>query len=562
MTGCRLRRHKIGMLAVVAAIVFTAASSTTASARAQAHHLSWPTLYRVAHSSVRGLAGRRSLRDRALSPRARESIVGGGQIAITQAPWQVFVEAVIPISKTEDLVLLCGGSIIDETHVVTAGHCMFDPETGAKVPAEDVLVVAGTSNFEVAEPEEQAIEVESIRVHPDFDYSSGAGAPDDVAVLALDKPLAFDSSTQPIGLVAAGATPGEGAQVNLTGFGRETPNGKSEGPLHSLAMTVGFSRPCGGEYDAVFLCASATTGSGCSGDSGSGLTEGPAPTLVGVMDIVEIVSGESCRDGADNGFVNIAAPEIRDFIEGSETPPLAPRGGGAVIRAVTEAGHLMTCEAGSWSGSPTFAYAFVNSANQQTLQSGPSSTYQLTNADVGRTIYCQVSATNAGGTGLGRTPALSAVKASSSPPSSASTMGSIPPVQILPTPSFPSTITLGGSDLITAANGSTAIKLECEGERSCSGQLTLQAQQSAKKKRGRRASHTVTIAHVDFSIPAGQTTDVKLRLNGVGLALLKAARGKLAANLRIAQTGSGETETTKVHLIETVRRTQRHRRKP
>jgi len=155
------------ILAAVAAITLTAASSATASARAR--HLSWPTIYRVVHNSVRGPGGRRTVRDRALSLRARESIVGGSQIAITQAPWQVFVVAAIPISGTEYLILLCGGSIINETHVVTAGHCMFDPETDTRVPAEDVLVVAGTSNFEVAEPEVQAIEIECIRVHPYFE---------------------------------------------------------------------------------------------------------------------------------------------------------------------------------------------------------------------------------------------------------------------------------------------------------------------------------------------------------------------------------------------------------
>jgi Trypsin len=542
------------MLAVVAAIALMAVSNATASARSS--HLHWPMVYRVHHESVRGPGRWRIVHSGALSWRARESIVGGSQIAIAQAPWQVFVVTLIPLGKEEGLELLCGGSVIDETHVVTAGHCMFNPETGSRVPPEDVLIVAGTSDFARSETGEQQAEVAAVRVHPYFEYALGAGAPDDVAVLDLFKPLTFNSLAQPIGLVAPGDAPAEGAQVNLTGFGQETPTSSPEGLLHSIGMTIGYSRPCGGGADAVFLCASASAGSGCHGDSGSGLTEGSTPMLVGVMDTVEVVSGESCSSGSNNGFVNVAAPEIRDFIEGSETPPRAPRGGGAVIRAVTEAGHVMTCEAGSWSGSPTFAYTFVDSANHETLQSGWSSTYQLTATDVGRTIYCQVSATNPGGTGFGRTPALSAIKASFSPPSSTSTTGSTPPVQILPTPSFPSTTLLIGTELITTASGSVTIKLECEGEQSCSGQLALEAQQSVKEKHGKKASHRVAIGHADFSIAAGQTIDVKLRLGDVGLALLRAAHGKLLANLRIAQTSPGETETKKVRLVETIRRAQ------
>ncbi len=428
---------------------------------------------------------------------------------------------------------------------------MFDPETNTRVPAEDVLVVAGTSNIEVAEPEEQQIETEDIRVHPYFEYSTGAGAPDDIAVLTLSEHLKFDSSVQPISLAAA--APGEDAQVNLTGFGRESPSVKAEGPLHSLGMTVGFSRPCGGEADAVFVCASSAGGSGCAGDSGSGLTSGSIATLVGVMDTDQLVGGESCLPGSNNGFVNIAAPEIRDFIEGSETPPRAPRGGGAVIRAVPEVGHAMTCEPGSWTGSPTFVYTFVNSANQQTLQSGPGQTYQLTAVDVGRAIYCQVSASNSGGTGVGRTPALSAIKASpSSPPVPAPS--EVAPAETLPTPSFPSVLLLGSANLTAQSEGLVTIKLMCEGEQPCRGELTLEVGQSSKKKHGKRATHFVVIGHSSFSLLAEGTGDVKSKLNKLGLTLLREAHGRLTARLRIAQSSGGETEIKTVHLDEVVPR--------
>jgi hypothetical protein len=475
------------------------------------------------------------------------AIVGGSQIAIAQAPWQVFVVSEIPIEKGV-LLLLCGGSILDETHIVTAGHCMFDPETGTRVPSADISVVAGTSDFARPETGEQEVEVSAVRVHPDFDYATGPGAPDDVAVLELAKPLVFGTLVWPISLVAAGDQPGEGTQVNLTGFGLEAPAGEPEGPLHSIGMTIGYSKPCGGDADAVLLCASAPGGSGCNGDSGSALTEGATPVLVGVMDTVAVSSGESCRAGAQNGFVNVAAPEIRDFLEGSETPPMAPRGGGAIIRAVTEVGHLMTCEPGAWSGSPTFTYAFVNSANGQILQTGLSPTYPLTSADVGRTIYCQVSASNAGGTGIGRTPALSAIKAAAAPPTQGSGEVNTP---ALSTPSLPSTITLNGANLVTQNSGLVTIELTCAGEESCTGELTLEAKRSIKKRHGKKTIHAVTIGHVQFSIPAEEIGHIKLRLNGLGMALLSGAHGKLAAQLRIAQTSPGETETTAVHLIET-----------
>jgi hypothetical protein len=565
------------MLVTAAAIGLTIVTSSLASVPV-GHH-GWRVAYRVLHRSDSPTLRRRVVRAGTLS-RARASIVGGSQIAITQAPWQTLVVALIPKPEEKVLVLLCGGSVIGETRIVTAGHCVFDPTTGSRVPAEDMLVIAGTADFAQPEPGEQELKVASVRVHPDFEYALGAGASDDVAVLALAAPLTFNALVQPIGLVAAGAAPEEGEHVNLTGFGRETPTGSSEGPLHSIGMTVGFSRPCGGEADAVFLCASASGGSGCSGDSGSGLTGGSIPMLVGVMDTVEIISGEPCPANSSNGFVNIAAPEINDFIEGSETPPVAPRGGGAIVRAVTEVGRVATCEPGSWTGSPTFMYSFVNSASGQTLQSGSSATYQLTTADVGRTIYCQVYASNAGGTGVGRTISLRAIEAPPtpqpplpppfSPPSPGSPAAPVTPQlsgegakseeQVLPTPSFASILSLTGSNLAVQRNGSVAIKLGCEGEESCSGELTLQAEQTTANKHSKKRSRTVIVGRVGFSIAPAETMTVTLRLNGLGLSVLRAAHGRLTARLEIAQTTADSAETHTVHLIEAISRGQSKRK--
>lgn len=260
-----------------------------------------------------------------------------------------------------------------------------------------------------------------------------------MAVIELAHALAFNASVQPIGLVAAGETQAEGTQVNLTGFGLEASAGELEGPLHSIGMTVGFSRPCGGPADAVFLCASAAGGSGCEGDSGSALTGGLTPALVGVMDTVEVISGEVCLAGYPNGFVNVAAPEIRDFIEGDEDPPVAPRGGGISIRAITRVGKTATCEPGSWSGSPTFEYRFLNSAGNQVLQAGSSSTYPLTEADLGVSISCEVLAGNAGGIGEARTNALPSI-ASELPPTES---GPLPPDE--PGPPYESKISPGAT---------------------------------------------------------------------------------------------------------------------
>ena len=351
------------------------------------------------------------------SRRARAAIVGGTQISITQAPWQVEVIAVL--SETEGL--LCGGSILNDTEVLTAGHCAFDPSTRGRIPATQFVAVAGTSDFKVFEEEEQFSFVSSVRVHPYYTYDpeSTRALPDDVAVLRLETPLSLTSSVKSIGLTPTGPPPAEGTAVNLTGFGEENPLlGELNGGLYSIGMTLGFSQQCGGEANAVFLCASTPGGSLCLGDSGSALTVPQSPTTVsGVADTVQEISGEPCFDGAIGGFANVTAPEIQDFIEGSEEPPRAPRGGGIVIRGVPTAGHSLICEPGSWSNGPTFTYTFINSGTRAVLQQGGSSSYSLSAADVGRTIFCQVQAANGGGTGIARTVALPPIQAGPAPQS-------------------------------------------------------------------------------------------------------------------------------------------------
>lgn len=342
-------------------------------------------------------------------PRARAAIVGGSRISIEQAPWQVLVLALIPESET---ILTCGGSILDDTEILTAAHCVFNPSSKARIAPEDILVGAGSEGIKI-EPEQVRL-AGRLRVHPYYSPSAALPQPDDVAVIGLETPLTFNADVQPIAPITAGTLLPEGAAVNLTGFGQEQPEEELSGELNGIGMTLGFSRECGGEADALFLCASSPDGSPCSGDSGSGLTLPGAPaTLAGVDDVGQVIDGKRCQRGAIAGYANLAAPEIRDFVfEGNENPPRAPRGGGAVIRGVPMSGHALTCEPGRWSGTPTFTYLFVNSSEGAVLQQGASLTYTLRAADVGRSILCEVLATNAGGTGVGRTPPLGTVMSS------------------------------------------------------------------------------------------------------------------------------------------------------
>lgn len=528
----------------------------------------------------------------AVARRAHAAIVGGSPVSIAQAPWQVLVLAVL--SETDGI--LCGGAILNDSEVLTAGHCVYNPETRQRIPADQVVVAAGTSDLELSEPEEQATLASAVRVHPYYVYNPTAlqPNPDDVAVLELKNSLAFGSAVRPISLTPADSLFQEGTSVNLTGFGEENPlTEELTGELHSIGMTLDSGRACGGEDDALFLCASTSNGSDCFGDSGSGLTLAGTPTmLIGVTDTVEVVEGKPCLDGAVGGFANVAAPEVRDFIvENNPDPPLAPRGGGASIRGVAVVGYSLTCEPGVWSNGPIFNYVFINSANGQTLQQGSSSTYPLTAADLGRTILCQVLATTAGGTGVGRTGALQAVRSNAREEEEAvkakvleesaaaaqkhqeeATATEAAAAQkheeeaaaqaatnkraaeeaakqgVLASKETAPDATIASTSLQASASGAVSLKISCPaGESSCAGTVTLHtlnAVSASVVDAWNAKAAVLTLATGSFSVPGGQVKTITLHLSTKARKLLARDHLLRVRATVIAHNPAGGTHTT------------------
>jgi hypothetical protein len=416
--GVAARQWAAAFVALLGVLVLTllTAASARAAVPVQARGLLQPLRVNTGKAMLDTPGGLlRLVREQAGDvPQARPAIVGGSEtsISIEQTPWHVEVFGFVVNGSTIEGVYECGGSIIDATHVVTAGHCVYNEKEDQRIPTGDVVVVAGSSNFQIEELGEQDSAASSVRVDPKYDYNPGAttAVPDDVAVVELKKAIVFGKRAQPIALAAPGSSLQVGTSLNLSGGGQENTSSEPNGKLYALTTTLEFSGLCGEQADALFLCASTPSGSLCFGDSGSGLTlPGVTVSLVGIADFVEVIDGKACLHGSGNGFVNVTAPEVQDFIKGVAEPE-APRGDPtATIAGAAVVGDSLTCGHGSWTGSPAYSYSFINSAGGEVLQTGSSAAYLLTSADLGRTILCEVLATNAGGTGVGRSVELNPV---------------------------------------------------------------------------------------------------------------------------------------------------------
>jgi Trypsin len=541
-----------GVTAVLAlGLAPAAAASVDRSGRLCAVHQRRASAFSSSCRTERAL--RRPLRTGSVAgraPSAHVAIVGGRQISIEEAPWQVAVVALAPVQTSGMEVtvpILCGGAILSEREVLTSAECVFNPfsEAVERLAPEKLRVVAGSSEFKAAEAEAKGLHVSGVRTHPYYEPEASLPRPDDVAVLTLEKPLSLGPTENAVGLLRAGSVLSEAAGVTLTGYGEQSFPAEPTGQLDSLGMTLVFPRSCGGEADALFLCASAPGGAPCFGDYGGGLTLPTSPaTLAGVMEVTAVLEKTLCRPGALAALANLAAPEIQDFIEGSETPPHAPRGGGAEISGVTTVGHTLSCEPGTWSYSPTFTFLFVDGESGQVLQQGPSPSYALTATDVGRTIRCEVWATNAGGTGIGRVELPAPIKAAPGPGAPSPTPASGPPPSAAPlvseegvlavaAPGEPGGIRLSATR-IAVAGGTAQVRLHCHGRTTCAGKLTITV---AEEVRGERLKHSrpITIGNAVFSLKGEATRSVKVPLSSDGRHLLEVARGRLSANLTLAQ---------------------------
>ncbi|MDR0683065.1 MAG: trypsin-like serine protease [Dysgonamonadaceae bacterium] len=139
---------------------------------------------------------------------SQQYITGGGQINVSETPWQVLLQ----INES----YACGGSIIAPNFILTAKHCVESNIPGVAIPANTVKVIAGIT----CKSETNAsniYDVQQIILHPTLD----------VALLKLNLPLIFNNAIKMVNYTATsnGALYNTGVNVKVSGWGWLTPGG-------------------------------------------------------------------------------------------------------------------------------------------------------------------------------------------------------------------------------------------------------------------------------------------------------------------------------------------------
>ncbi|XP_042221600.1 transmembrane protease serine 9-like [Homarus americanus] len=189
----------------------------------------------------------------------------------------------------------CGGSLIDQTHVLTAAHCVAHM---SQYDIQNLKVMIGAHNIRAVERSVQEFKVTRVVRHKDYDSKK---LYNDVAMLTLNKPAEYNNKVRPVCLDRSSKRY-EGEEVTVAGWGSMYEGGPQPSTLFRVRLKVVSNNDCRAKYGRSapggivdsYLCAGTFGKDSCQGDSG-----GPLVKLEGgVWKQVGLVSwGIGCGKG-------------------------------------------------------------------------------------------------------------------------------------------------------------------------------------------------------------------------------------------------------------------------
>ncbi|CAI9565991.1 unnamed protein product [Staurois parvus] len=130
--------------------------------------------------------------------------MGGQNSQAGQWPWQV--------SLRLNGQHFCGGSLISESWVVSAAHCIKSGKDPTKLSA-----MLGTVNLTGPSSTRVTIDIETVIPHPH--YNSGEGTPGDIALIELSSPITYTKYILPVCVPPPSMNFPAGMECYVTGWG-------------------------------------------------------------------------------------------------------------------------------------------------------------------------------------------------------------------------------------------------------------------------------------------------------------------------------------------------------
>jgi len=197
------------------------------------------------------------------TPKARGGgrIVGGEPAAVGEYPHQIAL-----LWGGVGGSLMCGGSLVSDTWVVTAAHCC-DGES-----ARNLAVQVGSYHLNHADNGQEDIPVKTIVMHQNYDSFT---VENDICLLELETPATMTDTVATIGLPSNHEEYDAGTVCTVTGWGAVSEGGHLANKLQKVEVPVVSDEDCRSAYGQEdiadsMICAGLDQGGkdSCQGDSG------------------------------------------------------------------------------------------------------------------------------------------------------------------------------------------------------------------------------------------------------------------------------------------------------
>ncbi|NWS57930.1 TMPSC protease, partial [Chunga burmeisteri] len=197
-------------------------------------------------------------------------VVGGHDAQLGAWPWSVSLQ----IHRAGvRFAHICGGVLVNENSVLTAGHCV----TRTKDPRY-WRAVLGVHNLWKHGQHTAKRSIRSITVHPEFKRGT---LENDIALFELDSAVRYSDYIQPVCLPPAHLYPyiENATECFISGWGQTAEKGKTSAVLKAAQVEIIPSSTCnssdayGGLVNDNMICAGSRSGGTdtCQGDSGGPL---------------------------------------------------------------------------------------------------------------------------------------------------------------------------------------------------------------------------------------------------------------------------------------------------
>ncbi|XP_039450944.2 uncharacterized protein LOC120429913 [Culex pipiens pallens] len=228
-----------------------------------------------------------------------------------QWPWHA---ALFHVSSNGSSSYACGGTLLDQRHVLTSAHCVTTKRRKNIVPISGSKLVIHLGQYDLREiTGVQQCKVSEVHIHEEYSTNRN-----DIAVLVLNSDVEYSDFVIPICLdnrVDPDLTKLVGQRGSVAGWGL-TENQTVAQLLRTAQMPVVSHVECvqadptlfGRYLDRGMFCAGERNGTSvCNGDSGGGfyISEGDRWVLRGVVSFSGVDENRQCDTAQYAGFANV-----------------------------------------------------------------------------------------------------------------------------------------------------------------------------------------------------------------------------------------------------------------